>query len=418
MAITAEQLSAIDDAVPEKGSYSPKVRVLFLIDEIGRLDGGGTERQILQLILLSKRLGYEPRLAVLRGKEWLREESVGCPVYSADAWSLFRPSGWRGCWALIRWMRREQISLVQTFFVECNIIGPWLARLAGVPVVIGSRRNLDHWHGRFGPMAPLFRLIQRLANFSTDCILANSQVVAESIIHTWRVPRHKMRVAYNGIDLARFSGLDQQRSAAREALGVAEEELLVGNISCMRRVKGIVQFVDAARLVLEKDPSIRFILVGDGQQQEFVAERIRQYGLEDRVRLVGAHKDIRPYLAAMDIGVLSSLAEGFSNSLLEYMAGSLAVVATDVGGNREALDDTGILVAPDDPAALANAILGLRSAAVRRQFGQAARERVERFSLQQAERRMEELYSELLNSKIRLKPKQLKGNSRNGTVEQ
>ena len=82
MAITAEQLSAIDDVVPEKGSYSPKVRVLFLIDEIGRLDGGGTERQILQLILLSKRLGYEPRLAVLRGNEWLREESVGCPVYS------------------------------------------------------------------------------------------------------------------------------------------------------------------------------------------------------------------------------------------------------------------------------------------------------------------------------------------------
>ena len=78
-------------------------------------------------------------------------------------------------------MRREQISLVQTFFVECNIIGPWLARLAGVPVVIGSRRNLDHWHGRFGPMAPLFRLIQRLANFSTDCIFANSQVVAETI---------------------------------------------------------------------------------------------------------------------------------------------------------------------------------------------------------------------------------------------
>ncbi len=417
MAITAEQVSAIDDVVSEKVPYSPKVRILFLIDEIGRLDGGGTERQILQLIQLSKRLGYEPRLAVLRGKEWLHQESVGCPVYSADAWSLVRPSGWRGCWALVRWMRRERISLVQTFFVECNMIGPWLARLAGVPVVIGSRRNLDQYSGRSRWTAPIFRLMQRLANLSTDCVVANSQRVADTMIQTRRVSRRKMRVAYNGIDVARFSGLDQQRAAARQRLGVAEDELLVGNISCMRPVKGLVQFVDAARLVLEKDPAIRFIIVGDGPQQQFLVEHIRRYDLEDRVRMMGAHKDIRPYLAAMDIGVLSSLAEGFSNSLLEYMAGGLAVVATDVGGNREALDHTGVLVAPDDPAALAAAILELRSAAVRRQFGQAARHRVEQFSLEQAERRMEDVYSEMLNSKTRLKPK-LKGNRRNGTVEQ
>lgn len=367
--------------------------ILFLIDEIGDLDGGGTEMQVLQLVSLSKRLGYAPRLAVLRGTEWLRDDQAGCPVYLVGARSLFRPSGWRACLNLIRWMRREQITLVQTFFVESNIIGPWLARLAGVPVVIGSRRNLNQW------MGPGTRQIQRLANLSTDCVVANSKVTAKAIQDSECVPRRKMRVAYNGIDLAMFAGLDKQRPDARRMLGIAEDELLVGNISCMRPVKGLLQFVEAARLVLKKDTGIRFILVGGGDQQDEITERVRRYGLEDYVRLVGAQTDVLPYLSAMDIGVLSSLAEGFSNSLLEYMAAGLPAIATDVGGNREALEDTGILVPPDDPASLAEAILRLRSLELRQQLGHAARQRVERFSLKQAEQRMEEIYNEMQDSK-------------------
>ncbi len=370
-----------------------KPSILFLIDEIGDLAGGGTERQVLQLITLSKRLGYAPRLAVLRGTHWLGEEEAGCPVYLVHADSLLRPSGWRACLDLVRWMRRQRITLVQTFFLECNIVGPWLARLAGVPVVIGSRRNLNQW------MGPVIRQIQRLANLFTDCIVANSKVTAESVLDVERLPRRKIRIAYNGIDAVRFAGLDCDRVVARRQLEIADDELLVGNISCFRAVKGIPQFVDAARLVLEKDPQMRFVIVGGGPQYDDIAKRIAGYGLTDRIRLAGAQENVLPYLAAMDIGVLSSLAEGFSNSLLEYMASGLPIVATDVGGNREALDGTGILVSPNDPAALAQAILQLRSPELRRQFGHAACQSVKRFSLERAERRMEELYGEMLTLK-------------------
>ncbi|MHB1937655.1 MAG: glycosyltransferase [Acidobacteriaceae bacterium] len=119
----------------------------------------------------------------------------------------------------------------------------------------------------------------------------------------------------------------------------------------------------------------------DGPLYALVVERIRQYRMEDRFHLVGQQRNVLPYLAAMDIGMLSSLAEGFSNSLLEYMASGLASVATEVGGNREALEGAGILVPPDNPEALAEAILQLRSTALRQQLGQVARQRVERFSL-------------------------------------
>lgn len=383
----------------EPVSSARKLRILFLIDEIEGITEGGTERQILQLIQLARRLDYEPRLAILRGSEWLGEERAGCPVYLAGARSLVRLSGWRACRELALWMRREQITVVQTFFMESNIVGPLLARLAGVPIVIGSRRNLNQWQERPRWMRPFFRQFQRLANLPTDCIVGNSQVVTEAMTRVEGVAAHKMRIAYNGIDLKNFSGVEHQRVRARRMLGVADDRILVGNISCMRLVKGLDQFVEAARIVLKRDPSLQFMIVGDGVERRAITERIRRHGLEEQIHLAGAQENVLPYLAAMDIGVLSSLAEGFSNSLLEYMASGLATVATDVGGNREALGETGILVPAGDPAALAEAILELRSPELRQQLGQAARRRVEQFSLEQAERRMEEIYSELLTAK-------------------
>lgn len=396
--LAGTQISGMNGIGPQPATAG-KARILFLIDEIGGIAEGGTERQVLQLIELATRLGYEPRLAVLRGTEWLTEEQAGCPMYCAGVNSLLHPSGWRACAKLVQWMRREQISLVQTFFVECNVFGPWLSRLAGVQVIVGSRRNLNQWHGRSAWVELWMLMLQRLTNVSADCVIANSLVVAEETFKTERLPHRKLHVAYNGIDLAKFSRLDQLREQARQMLGIAADEIVVGNISCFREVKGIPQFVDAARIVLEKDPRMRFLTVGDGEQYALVVERIRQYGLEDRIHLAGQQIDVLPYLAAMDIGVLSSLAEGFSNSLLEYMASGLPAVATEVGGNREALEGAGILVPPDDPEALAEAILELGSAALRQKLGLAARQRVERFSLARAEKRMKEIYVELLQAK-------------------
>jgi glycosyltransferase involved in cell wall biosynthesis len=398
MATAVRQVEDYETGI-EQPRPAPEHKILFLIDEMGGIAEGGTERQILQLVRLAQRLGYAPRMAVLRGTEWLSPEQAGCPIYVAGVRSLFRPSGWRACFDLVRWIRREQITIVQTFFLESNIVGSWLARLAGVPLVIGSRRNLSAW------MGPALRQIQRVANVSADYVIANSEGAAESARNVERVPQHKIRIAYNGIDLAQFSALAWKRAAARRMLGIADDQILVGNISCMRRVKGLVSFVDAARIVLESAPDTRFLIVGDGVDSDVIKERIRHHGIGDRIHLAGAQTDVLPYLAAMDIGVLSSLAEGFSNSLLEYMAAGLASVATDVGGNREALQDSGILVSPDDPAALAAGILELRDLPLRRQMGDRARERAKQFSLERAERRMEELYSEMLNAKGIRQPK-------------
>lgn len=382
-------------ALAEKRSSCTGLRILFLIDEMEAITDGGTERQILQLVQLARRLGHRPYIAVLRGTKWLTEEKAGCPVYLGEARSLLRPSGWREIFRLVRWMRANRFTILQSFFPESNIVGPWLARPAGIEWVIGSRRNLNQWQDRPNWVRPVLRMLQRLANRRTDCIVANSLVVIDEIARIEGVSTSKLRVAYNGIDLGKFSRMDDCRTRMRGMLGVGEDEILVGNISCLRPVKGLDKFVEAARLASEEDAKLRFVIVGDGSEKSTLAEQIRRDGLLDRIHLAGAQEDVLPYLAAMDIGVLSSLAEGFSNSLLEYMAAGLAIVATEVGGNREALEGAGILVPPADTHSLAEAILRLHATDVRRQFGQAARQRVERFSTERAERRMEELYSEM-----------------------
>lgn len=376
--------------------------ILFLIDEIYSISNGGTERQVLQMVDLARRLGYRPHLAVLRGTRWLSEEEIGCPIYRSGVESFFSLETWKAIFRLVGFMRTEKFSLVQTFFIESNILGPCLARIAGVPVVISSRRNLNHW------MGPFALWLQRLANLCTDCVVANSGVALQAIAVQERVARHKLQVAYNGIDLARFAELHRDRVHARAMLGVSDDQILVGNISCFRAVKGLAQFVAAARIVLEHDQRMKFLIVGDGEEKSAVMQQIRQYRLEDHIHLAGAQADVLPYLAAMDIGVLSSLSEGFSNSLLEYMASGLPSVATEVGGNREALGiagekepgcEAGIGVPPNDPAALAQAILRLRCTELRKEMGAAALRQVQRFSLERAAQRMEELYGELLSAK-------------------
>jgi glycosyltransferase involved in cell wall biosynthesis len=132
-----------------------------------------------------------------------------------------------------------------------------------------------------------------------------------------------------------------------------------------------------------------------------VEAAIEKHGLQRQFHLVGAAEDVRSFLAAMDIAVLCSFAEGFSNSLLEYMAAGLPIIATDVGGNREALGDAGVLIQPNDAVALSNAILALLDPIRRNQFGNSAKTEIHRFDIRNAELRMGEIYWNHLDPRFR-----------------
>jgi glycosyltransferase involved in cell wall biosynthesis len=370
-------------------------RILFIIDEMKTLTGAGTERQLLQFVGMAARLGLSPQVCILRGAPRPDIERIGCPVKQFQIGNLRTLSSLRHLRRMTRWMREQQFSIVQCFFWEANLIGPWAARMAGVPVVLGTRRNMHHPLDR-GPRR-MERALQWLSNLLTDQIIVNSYAVLKRTMKRECFVGNKIVCSYNGIDLEQMRPLTGSRQTMRDVLGVKDDEILVGNVSGLRRVKGIEVFLWAAARARLRDKRLRFLLVGDGEMQAEVARMIGRFNLERSVILAGKVEDVRPYLAAMDIAVLSSHAEGFSNSLLEYMAAGLPTVATDVGGNREALEGAGLLVEAGNDRQLADAILKLVPLEKRLAYGGRARAAVERFDVSVAEERMSELYSRFLS---------------------
>jgi glycosyltransferase involved in cell wall biosynthesis len=378
-------------------------RVLFLIDEMASITAGGTERQLLQMVSIAQRIGFLPQICVLRNTSWLTEEIAGCPVKLCGLERIRSRAGLRRLREIISWMRQEQVEILQTFFVESHMLGPWLAKAAGVPVVIGMRRNTNQLEDFGQRVSPYMLMGQWISNLLVDHILCNSHAVCERIVDTERAPAAKMRVIYNGIDTQAVKPLPGMRTRMRAELGLAPSDLLVGNVSGLRWIKGVDIFVEAAAIAYAANPALRFVIVGDGKVWDEIEKLIRARNLSAVVKMVGAIEDVRPYLAAMDIAVLSSRAEGFSNSILEYMVAGLPTIATDVGGNREALDGAGILVPADDAAELAHAIGLLQDAEERERYGRAAQRAVARFDLTVAEDNIRDFYEEQLQKKSRVR---------------
>lgn len=368
---------------------APSLRILFLIDEMKALTDGGTERQVLQMVRLLRRQGSDVQLCLLRGTGWLTPELAGCPVHFANVRSLLHPLGLKSLWRLRSWLRAQQFDVVQSFFVDANIIGPILARLAGVPVILGSRRNLNYW------MTARHRVLQRLSNAVVTRLVANCQAVRVVTAKTESISSEKIDVIYNGVDVQHFIPNAELRLQARARLNCADDDVVVGMVAVLRPVKGCEAFVDAALRIVPAIPNARFVLAGDGPLRQALQDRGRPVG--ERLTFTGSVEDVRSVLAAFDVAVLCSESEGFSNSILEYMAMGLPAVVTDVGGNAEAIADAGVVVPPGDREALAGAISELiRRPADRADLARRARQRALEFSLDALAPRLQGYYLNLM----------------------
>lgn len=383
---------------PVSGDALRSARILFMIDSMQSITDGGTERQLLQMIQFSKHAGMLPQVCVLRGTQWLTEELAGCPVTRFSLEKLLSWQGLRSLARLARWMRGQKFDILQNFFSEANLVGPWVGRLAGIRVILGTRRNLNHPR-REDPNGLGLRA-QAISNLLVNMVIANSGAVLERIVESESISRKRICVVYNGIDLDHMRPLPHLRRLMRESLGLEEGQVLVGNVSGLRKIKGVELFVNAAATAYRSDGRLRFVLVGEGELKSQLEQLIRAYGLEGIIQLPGPAEDVRPYLAAFDIAVLCSHAEGFSNSLLEYMASGVPVIATDVGGNREALGDCGLLVSAK-PDELAEAIREMSAPEVRERFTGRALARVRNFDVSIAQERTIELYRQYLTGTAR-----------------
>jgi sugar transferase (PEP-CTERM/EpsH1 system associated) len=293
-------------------------------------------------------------------------------------------------WDLYRLFRRERPHIVHTHAWGTLLEGLIAARLARVPVVV---------HGEHGTLQlrSRQRVFQRFAWKQVDRVLSVSSRLAERMARDVGVPREQIHVIRNGVDIARFSGPMDKRDA-RRTLGLPADGHVVGAVGRLVPVKDHVSLVEAVALLGAEGLRPVVAIAGDGPLRAEIESRAAALGVAGQVKLLGHRQDIDRVFAALDVFVLSSRSEGLSNTILEAMAAGLPVVATDVGGAGEMVDDTsGLLVPPASPSELAGALRRvLLDPELRTALGRAGRARVEReFTLDGAVRRYEALYADL-----------------------
>jgi glycosyltransferase involved in cell wall biosynthesis len=368
-------------------------RVLYTIN---RMDVGGSQTHLLQVLRLLDRTRFEPLLCCLTGKGTLLEtaRATGATVVSGGLGRLKAPGALPALARLARFMRRERVDIVHNYLLRANVVGTLAARAARVPVVLTSKRGC---HERRGLELAGARLSNRLA----DCVTTNANAVRAFVHDNEGCPLEKMVVIPSGIDSDRFAPLPP--GDYKQRLGLPADAPVVGIVTRMRVRKGVEEFLRAMVEVRRTHPAARAVVVGEVALDAELTAMVAASGLGDHLHLLGRRADMPEVLSAFDVFVLSSHGEGMSNAILEAMAMCQPVVATDAGGTGEVVQEgrTGYLVPPRDVATLAAAIgRVLDDPACARAMGERGRSVVvEHFSARAMVRQMEALYARLLDGK-------------------
>ncbi|MEK7829690.1 MAG: glycosyltransferase, partial [Acidobacteriota bacterium] len=269
--------------------------------------------------------------------------------------------------------------------------------LASVPVRIAARRES-------GKRSAFKRRIERGAYRLAQAVIANCETVRDQLIAEG-VPEQKIITSYNGLELARYlPRTESKREEQFASLGLPQAfgRRLVTMVANLRSVKDHSTLLRAAQLVCSAVPDAAFCLAGEGELLEPLRQQAARLGLAEDVFFVGRCRQVAELLAVSEIGVLSSASEGFSNAIIEYMAAGLPVVATDVGGAREAVieGETGYLIEAGDAESLADRIIKLLNDRTRSgSMGESGRRTVEeKFSSVALFERTHRLYGRLLTN--------------------
>jgi glycosyltransferase involved in cell wall biosynthesis len=362
---------------------------LRVLSVIGQLMVGGAETYLTRIAPRIRRYGVDMEICALDriGLRLAELEQAGIVVHGTPFGRRVRQSNTVTLFQTIEQIRRivrnGRFDIVHTYLFWSDILGVTGARLAGCRRIAVGRRALHSWI--HDPKA-IYHAAEQFTNSLANEVIANSQAVLRDAAASEALLPRTRTVIYNGIDV------DSYTPSARESTG----PLQLVTVGALSPRKGQEYAIEAMTLLAAAGVDARLVLVGAGPDEAMLRRSAAASGVEDRVTFPGEHPDPRPYLGAADAFVLPSRQEGFSNAILEAMACALPVIATDVGGNAEAVVDGqgGFIVPPQDPHALAKAIIELeRDRNQLRAMGRFNRARVaERFSLEASARALADWY--------------------------
>lgn len=330
---------------------------------INTLGTGGVPEAVLGLARHLPRDRFDPRLYVMRPPlDPDAAEAMATRFLQAGIEMVIAPPGDGKLGSVAQmadWLARARIDILHSHSFRPNLY----ARLAGLLGRHGGLCMVAQYHNQYDDKwtegSYALGLERHLAH-TTDAMIAVSGAVRDHVAARILVDPGRVDVVLNGIDPDKVRDCD--RRAARNALGLGADDLAIGCVGRVCRQKGQDVFVQAALALLNRVPKAQFLIIGspeDAAMTEALARRIAEAGATDRIRFLGHSQDIAPIYRALDVLAAPSRWEGFGLMLAEAMAAGCAVVASSVGAIPEVTDGAAVLVPPDDPDALAEALAGL-----------------------------------------------------------
>ncbi|HTI38116.1 MAG TPA: glycosyltransferase [Vicinamibacterales bacterium] len=362
---------------------SPQIPVAIFLTSF---HPGGTERQMIELVERLDRNRFDVHLACFHDEgAWRSRAHAAAPVTPFTIRGFARPATMARAAGFASWCRSRRIRVLQTCDLYANTFALPAAALGGVPIRIGSRREIrpDKSPAQLGLQRQSYRFAHK--------VVANSAAAARQLVREG-VPSRRVHQIANGVNAGRFA----QRSSRREIRTVV-------TVANLRQEKAHEVLIIAAARLVPHHPYLRFVIAGDGPRRAELERLVDARGLREHVTFAGHCDDVPALLADADLFALPSRSEAFPNAVMEAMAAGLPIVATAVDGLLDLVEPhrTGVLVPPDAPDALADAIESLvvvpeRAAAM----GMAARETVRaRYSFERMVSAFESLYAAELDAR-------------------
>ena len=362
------------------------------------LEVGGIERRVVDLLPRLDRERFDVRFVCTRrpGRLAPELERQGVPVL------LCRQSSnqpfFLSALRISRLLHRLRADIVHGHHDQLAQVATAAGRWAGTPIVIANFHNIALFEGRGA-----LRRERRQAALR-DAVIHVSERAREDYLERVRPVKHSGVVIHNGVEAEHYAGPPDEatRRAVLRDLRIDGRRPVLLNVARLHREKGHSDLLAAFDQVRARHPGAVLVLAGEGRARESVREAIQAHKLQDSVRMVGVRSDIRDIYHVADVSLLASYREGFSNVVLEAMAAGVPQVLTDVGGNREAIGDSGagLIVQPGEPAELARATLRILSdGQLAGSMRVRARERAARFSVERQVRETEQLYLRLARRK-------------------